>query len=295
MSGDIISKKTRYEFREFLVAWTLREIEAEFDAADIPLAENYVPTVRGARRGLVEQYYRSLDFASPADTKKLLKAYENVLNTAMERVPPSVYFSEDEYRESMRKAVDRLATWLRKDGFLFRDGRIVSATGAPPLQDAKGVAFKLNADYVQQQIARMESAIDADPELAIGTAKEFVETVCKTILSEYNEPAPSQASVPDLVKQVRGKLDLLPEDIPEKAKGTETIKRLLSNLGTLAQSLAELRGLYGSGHGKHARVKGLQPRHAKLAVGAATTLAVFLFETNQQRTASKTRGASDTN
>jgi hypothetical protein len=36
MTQEIISKKTRYEFREFLVGWTLREIEMEFDAADIP-------------------------------------------------------------------------------------------------------------------------------------------------------------------------------------------------------------------------------------------------------------------
>jgi hypothetical protein len=36
MAGEIISKKTRYEFREFFVGWVLREIEMEFDAADIP-------------------------------------------------------------------------------------------------------------------------------------------------------------------------------------------------------------------------------------------------------------------
>ena len=36
----------------------------------------------------------------------------------------------------------------------------------------------------------------------------------------------------------------------------------------------------GSGHGKHANVKGL---HARLAVGAACTLAVFLFEKCQAR------------
>jgi hypothetical protein len=30
-------------------------------------------------------------------------------------------------------------------------------------------------------------------------------------------------------------------------------------------------------------VKGLSPRHAKLAVGAAATLAVFLFDTHKDR------------
>jgi len=46
--------------------------------------------------------------------------------------------------------------------------------------------------------------------------------------------------------------------------------------------LAELRGLYGTGHGKHGKASGLSPRHAKLAVGAAATLTTFLFETHME-------------
>ena len=51
----------------------------------------------------------------------------------------------------------------------------------------------------------------------------------------------------------------------------------------MAQSLAELRNLYGTGHGKDGKSKGLAARHAKLAVGAAATVAVFLFETHKDR------------
>ena len=67
------------------------------------------------------------------------------------------------------------------------------------------------------------------------------------------------------------------------AKGTETIQRLLSNLGAVAQGLSELRNLYGTGHGKHGKAKGLFARHARLAVGAAATLATFLLETHEDR------------
>lgn len=155
--------------------------------------------------------------------------------------------------------------------------------GSPALGTAKPFVDVLNAEYVIQQITRMEESVVSDPELAIGTAKEFVETICKTVLGECGQMTPGNADLPQLVKQVREKLDLLPHNVPERAKGAETIKRVLSNLGTVAQGLAELRGLYGSGHGKDAKVKGLQPRHARLAVGAASTLALFLFETYQDR------------
>jgi len=60
------------------------------------------------------------------------------------------------------------------------------------------------------------------------------------------------------------------------------IKRLLSHLGTIGNGLAELRGLYGTGHGKHGRTPGLGARHAKLTVGAAATLTACLFETHEE-------------
>ncbi len=52
--------------------------------------------------------------------------------------------------------------------------------------------------------------------------------------------------------------------------------------GTIGNNLAELRELYGTGHGKHGSSTGLKTRHAKLAIGAAATFAVFLFETHKE-------------
>jgi hypothetical protein len=129
----------------------------------------------------------------------------------------------------------------------------------------------------------MESAVANDPALAIGTAKELVETCCKTILVVRNVAFSRSAEVPELVKLTVKELELTPADIPDAAKAAETIKRLLSNLATVTQGIAELRNHYGTGHGKAAGSRGLGPRHAKLAVGAASTLAVFLAETHNER------------
>lgn len=438
MNRERVSKKTRNEFREFLVGWTLREIEMAFEAGYVGCDRDLTPQVSAQRRALVEKYYHTLDFRSPKDVRRLIAVYEYVLNTAHERLQS--HYDEVHARRSIKK----LVAALEEDGFSYKDGKIEPITpearrvfsepaaeltisevtrrnifehiresglswwgrlseeeflsrlydlnglpshdprfksaaediwqhrvnnpndwtddwiftdsrfdllncadeaflcflcemlhpvvrpdaeevrsllstfnqhlradgweiairshvsgrpifaarrriveGAPVLGTAKPIADILNAEYVTQQITRMEGAVVSDPELAIGTAKEFVETMCKTILSECGESVSSKVKLPQLVGQVRAKLELLPESIPEKAKGAETIKALLGNLGTVAQSLAELRSLYGSGHGKEARVKGLQPRHARLAVGAACTLAVFLFETYQERKGNK--------
>ena len=141
----------------------------------------------------------------------------------------------------------------------------------------------VDADYLTQQITRLESAIDTDPALAIGTAKEFVETVCKTILDERGVAYNKGIACPELVRAVTKELKLTPDDIPEQTKVTDIARRILSNLATVANGLTELRNFLGTGHGKQASAKGPPVRHARLAVGAAATLAVFLFETHQER------------
>lgn len=154
--------------------------------------------------------------------------------------------------------------------------------GGPNLTPLKAKAKTLNANHLAEQIKRLETSVESDPSLAIGTAKELIETCCKTILAERGKPVAGMPDVSTLTKVTLKELKLVPEGVPEASRGADVIKRLLSNLGTIGNSLAELRGLYGTGHGKHGSSAGLSPRHAKLAVGAASTLAVFLFETHKE-------------
>jgi len=154
--------------------------------------------------------------------------------------------------------------------------------GAPSLAPLKEHAKVLNANHLAEQIRRMEASVETDPSLAIGTAKELIETCCKTILAERGKPVSGTPDVSTLTKETLKELKLVPEGVPDAARGADVIKRLLSNLGTIGNGLAELRGLYGTGHGKHGSASGLSTRHAKLAVGAAATLTVFLFETHKE-------------
>lgn len=151
-----------------------------------------------------------------------------------------------------------------------------------PLKALRDSLSDGGTSYIARQITRMESSIYDDPDLAIGTAKELVETVCRTVLSQRNIEAPVTLDLPQLVKLTAKELKLTPSDIEGREASAETIRRLLGNLGTITASLAELRNNFGTGHGKSAYVKGLGSRHAKLAVGAASTLAVFIHETHQE-------------
>lgn len=274
----LISKKTRKAFREPMVNWTLREIDDEFDAFDFRPDLNFSPTTSGQRRSLVEQYFHGIDWSSQAEVARILRVFEAVL-LRTQRDMSSTHGAEIAQRE-----YDEMLLALSQDGFEYVENRIRPADGRRARVAALAAGDVVDGSYIRTQIARMEAAIDEDPALAIGTAKELIETCCKTILEERGLVLEGTPDVAGLTKATLRVLKLVPEGVPEQARGASAIKRLLSNLGTIGNNMAELRSLYGTGHGSHARTKGLAPRHARLAVGAAATLVTFLFETHRDLT-----------
>ena len=140
-------------------------------------------------------------------------------------------------------------------------------------------------DYVSQQVTRMEVSITNDPDLAIGTAKEFIETICRTILQERGIGIPDDDDLPGLVRLTVNTLPVVPAGIDDAARWEGTIVRLVNNLSSLGRSLAELRNAFGTGHGQPAGHVGLDVHHAGLAVRMATGVGVFLYEVHKRNPA----------
>ena len=120
MPAEMVSKRTRNEFREYLVGWTLREIENEFESAGIECDRDFEPDLSGQRRSLVEQYYRTLDFTEANDVRRLLATYTSIIERAERNLP-------DNYgREEAERAIALLKSCLARDGFAYDAGNITA-------------------------------------------------------------------------------------------------------------------------------------------------------------------------
>lgn len=87
-----------------------------------------------------------------------------------------------------------------------------------------------------------------------------------------------RAEIPDLLKLLRKEIKIMPDGIDDNVKGANEIRGILTSLGNIAHSLAPLRNAYGKGHGRGRDFRGLQPRHARLAIGAASTFVDFVLD-----------------
>jgi hypothetical protein len=270
MPTDLISRRLRSLLTDWLVAnSTLRAIDNEFEGEQIELKAGAEQPNTGQRRSRVNGYYNSLDFTNPRDVRRFL----NVLSIFIRQMELAHSTAGQEL--NFKKFTDQLA----REGYAYNDGAISVVTATARLKDTKLIASNFDWTHISEQIERIESALDKDPALAIGTAKELTESCFKTILKERNV-AHGNDDLPQLGRKTFKSLKLVPDDIPDSAKGADIIRRMLSNLSTVVQGLAELRGLYGTGHGKEGRVRGLTTRHARLCVGAAITLVTFVFQTH---------------
>lgn len=142
---------------------------------------------------------------------------------------------------------------------------------------------EFNSDYINNQIELMLKMQEENPTEAIGKAKEFIESCCKTVLEKVNIELNPKWDVTNLVDEVFKYFDIMPRNINDDVKGAKSIKQVLGSLKAIAQGIAELRNLYGSGHGKSDSYRGLEPRHAQLAVGSSITLVRFMWDTYKRK------------
>jgi tetratricopeptide (TPR) repeat protein len=270
---DLISKKTRNEFQEYLVSTTLREIDSYFDSHDIPFTQlppEKLPS--GARRSQTQQYFASIDWTTPNSVRPILSVFSDILTD----IDIKVRAWNGDFAKNW---FEKLTAYLQKDGYVYHSGKLQRGVVAASFEKLENATDLLQADHFQEYIERIKKSVDVDPGLAIGSTKELIEAALKTILKELNVPFEKEDDIPKLLKLVQKSLDLVPDDVDDAKKGSDIIKVLLSNLGQVVIKIAELRNLYGTGHGKESKRKGLNDRHARLTVGAGVALATFLLET----------------
>lgn len=141
----------------------------------------------------------------------------------------------------------------------------------------------LDSEYIIKQLDSLRIQTGIDSEKVIGECKELIESFCKAILEKEGYKEVDKYDFPDLVKETNEVLDLMPKKVSNKKRGSDIIKGILGSITNITYKVNELRGLYGSGHGKKASYSGLNERHASLVLGLTTTLLLFWVETYEMK------------
>lgn len=174
-------------------------------------------------------------------------------------------------REFLRAALER-------EGLSYQRGGMI--LGAHLSGPSKSLAERLKAEginAVEDEYQRAYQSITADPQAALTAACAILESVCRTYLEAAGHPVPKMRGLGALWPETAKHLGLAPGALAD-----DDLRRILQGLFSVADGVAALRTHEGSAHGKgnvEKKKYNLEPRHARLAVHAAHTMALFIIET----------------
>lgn len=136
---------------------------------------------------------------------------------------------------------------------------------------------------IRDHLDRIERSLDDDPRLAVGSAKELVESTAKLVLKRSGVDYGKTDDLPSLVAKAHTALGINPKQVEDSAENAVGIRTLLGAVSRIGVGMVELRNQIGTGHGQAEVPTWVTPRHARLAVGSAHMWCQFVLETLEQR------------
>lgn len=198
---------------------------------------------------------------------------------------PRGYFGQPDKAQAVLECMN---TSLRGDGYevVITNGKallrkIGTSSAAIAALSEKTATFDF--DTVSHEIDRALKDVEDDPEDSVTAACSLIEAVCRSILLELSLELPAKKDIDGLVRAVQEPLDLSPgrSNLPEEVEAD--VRQVLSGLTSVAKGVGALRTHAGDAHGRERGRKRIDARIARLALHAASALALFLIETWERK------------
>ena len=154
----------------------------------------------------------------------------------------------------------------------------IEASVAAPSRSLRKVIQERDMGSVDVEFNRALAAVESDPPAAATAACACLEAIFKVYIEDHQLPLPNKETVKPLWNTVSKHLGFDPARIED-----DDLKRILSGLSSVVDGIAALRTHAGSAHGRGTMRYRLKPRHARLAVHAAHTLATFIVESSDEK------------
>jgi hypothetical protein len=197
---------------------------------------------------------------------RLIESYMEELppeGSHLDDFPPLVETSE---QQKIKKALSRY------DLQYVRGGSITGTLGTPSRTLDDFIREK-DIPSLDHEFTRALSNVDSNPREAVSAASNILETVCKVYIEEQGLEMPAKQDLKPVWNVVRKDLGFDPSIVED-----QDLQVILTGLFAVVDGIGALRTHASSAHGAGKKQYKLEPRHARLAIHAAHTVALFVLE-----------------
>ncbi len=221
----------------------------------------------GAKHVKALEWLRRVNKDESVDPLKILgRLIEGYMDVLIDPTDPSV-----EGRQRRRK--DRIAQVLASSELHYvRGGRVVGAL-ATPSRTLEQLIRDRDLASINEEFERALRNVESSPREAVSAACNILESICKTYIEDEGLEMPSKRDLQPVWSVVRKDLGFDPGRVED-----QDLQEILSGVIVVVHGIGALRTHASSAHGAGKKAYRLEPRHARLAVHSAHTVALFVLE-----------------
>lgn len=183
------------------------------------------------------------------------------------------YLANPEFFTSKRELVRKVELVLARSGLHYVRGGHISSGGLASSLKLNELIRNRDMPSIQREFDRAMETVDLKPREALSAASNILESLFKFYIEDNNLQMPDKQDLQPVFKVVRADLGLDPSSV-----GDQDLQRIITGLFGIVDGIGALRTHAGSAHSEGRKTYRLEPRHARLAVGAAHTIASFVLE-----------------
>ncbi|MEJ8822225.1 abortive infection family protein [Variovorax humicola] len=230
----------------------------------------------GSKHVKAQEWLRNTNKQHPeplAVVGRIISGYMEDPVMAADYAPPA-WTREDEYTLKKRESVRKIETVLANNGLQYRVGGFITGGGLAPSKTLGQLIKGRDMPAIHREFDRATETVEAKPREAVSAASNILESIFKTYIDDNKLTMPDKQDLQPVFKVVRADLGLEPASIVDR-----DLQRIITGLFSIVDGIGALRTHAGSAHSEGRRGYKLEPRHARLAVNAAHTVATFVMET----------------
>jgi hypothetical protein len=179
-----------------------------------------------------------------------------------------------ESRKRQRELVRKLEQVLGRAGLRYMPGGHITTPAQAPSKKLSELIRGRDVPAIHREFDRAMETVESKPRDAVSAASNILESIFKVYIEDNNLAMPDKQDLQPVFKIVRADLGLDPGSVED-----QDLQRIISGLFSVVDGIGALRTHAGSAHSEGRKGYRLEPRHARLAVNSAHTVATFVMET----------------
>lgn len=172
----------------------------------------------------------------------------------------------------------KLEAILSRCNLIYITGGIISDGSSAPSRSLAELIKGRDIPSIDAEFNRALANVNSEPREAVSAACNILESIFKTYIVDENLAMPQKQDLQNVWKVVRADLGFDPAALED-----DDLKKILSGVLSVVDGIGAFRTHASSAHGQGRKIYNLKPRHARLAIHSAHTIALFVLETWDER------------